>query len=416
VVIPGGVNSPARAFESVGGDPVFIHHGSGSRIWDIDGNGYIDYVCSWGPLIFGHAHPRVVEAVQQACVRGTSFGAPTLAETALARLIISMVPSIEMVRLVNSGTEATMSAVRVARGYSGREKIVKFTGCWHGHGDSFLIKAGSSALTLGTPDSPGVPRGVAGDTISVPYNDPEAVRQVIAQNRGEIAAVIVEPVAGNMGLVLPRPGFLEQLREMTAEENIVLIFDEVISGFRVAAGGAQQRYGVIPDMTCLGKIVGGGLPLAAYGGRREIMEQVSPLGRRISQAGTLSGNPLAVAAGLAQLEMLAADGIYAKLESTAAALARGMRENLAKLGLDYRVYQVGGMMGLFFTADDIVDYRTASTADGESFARYFRAALERGVYLAPSPYECMFPSLVHDVDDVEQTLHLQFEALRVAHA
>lgn len=413
--IPGGVNSPARAFGAVGGDPPFIDYGQGSRIFDIDGNEYIDYVCSWGPLIFGHAHPRVVDAVSMACSRGTSFGAPTTLETALARQVADMVPSVEMLRLVSSGTEATMSAVRLARGVTGRDKIVKFEGCWHGHGDSFLIKAGSSALTLGAPDSPGIPAGVAADTIALPYNDADALEQAIRQHPDQIAAVIVEPVGGNMGLVLPRPGFLERLRQLTRAAGTILIFDEVITGFRVAPGGAQERFGVLPDLTCLGKIVGGGLPLAAYGGRREYMEHVSPCGRRISQAGTLSGNPLAVAAGLEQLRMLSEPGVYDRLEAIATRLAEGMRANLSTLCLDYRVYQLGGLVCLFFTGQEIVDHASVSTADTELFGRYFRAALERGIYLPPSQYECLFPSLVHSDEDVERTLEIQLDALRAAH-
>jgi glutamate-1-semialdehyde 2,1-aminomutase len=413
--IPGGVNSPARAFGAVGGNPRFIERGHGAHIFDIDGNQYIDYVCSWGPLIFGHAHPRVVKAVQQACERGTSFGAPTELETRLARQVVEMVPSVELVRMVNSGTEATMAAVRVARGYTGRDKVIKFEGCWHGHGDSFLIRAGSSALTLGAPDSPGVPEGVARTTITLPFNNAEAVKRAVQENRGEVAAIIVEPVAGNMGTVPPRRGFLETLRQVASEEGIVLIFDEVITGFRVAPGGAQERFGVLPDMTCLGKILGGGLPAAAYGGRREIMQQVSPLGKKISQAGTLSGNPLAMAAGLEQLDMLSEPGVYERLESIAGQLEEGMRQNLKKLGLKYTLHRVGAMMCLFFTAREVVDFVSLAGVDLERFRRYFWKMMEGGVYLAPSQYECMFPSAVHTDQDIEKTLRAHFDALKAIH-
>lgn len=414
-VIPGGVNSPARAFGAVGGSPRFVDRGNGARLYDVDGVAYIDYVCSWGPLIFGHAHPRVVKAVQEACARGTSFGAPTKIETELAERIVAMVPSIEMVRMVNSGTEATMSAVRLARGHTGRDKILKFEGCWHGHGDSFLIKAGSSALTLGAPDSPGIPQGVADSTLTVPYNDAEAVRSTVRDNSGQIAAIIVEPVAGNMGTVLPGEGFLASLRQIADEEGICLIFDEVITGFRVGPGGAQERYGIEPDLTCLGKIVGGGLPAAAYGGKREIMENVSPLGIKVSQAGTLSGNPLAMAAGLEQLKMLAEPGVYDQLEAICSAMANGMAENLRKLGLSYAINRVGGMLCMFFTERQVVDFASVGTVDLERFKRYFWAMLEGGVYLAPSQYECMFPSLAHGEMEVEQTLRVHYEALKAVH-
>ena len=412
--IPGGVNSPARAFGGVGGGPPFMSRGQGAYIHDIDGNKYIDYVCSWGPLLFGHAHPRVVAAIKEACDRGTSFGAPTQVETELARQVAALVPGVDMVRMVNSGTEATMSAVRLARGHSGREKLIKFEGCWHGHGDSFLIKAGSSALTLGAPDSPGVPAGVAADTITLPYNNLPAVKQAVAQNPGQVAGIIVEPVAGNMGLVPPQPGFLEGLRELATREDIVLIFDEVITGFRVGPGGAQERFGVIPDLTCLGKIVGGGLPVGAYGGKRAIMENMLPVGQ-ISQAGTLSGNPLAMTAGLTQLTMLAEEGVYQRLEGGAGSLAQGTRENLDSLGLKYQVEQVGGMVCLFFTETPIIDFASVATADTEAFKRYFWACLEGGIYLAPSQYECMFPSLAHSEGDIEETLRVQYQALRAAH-
>ncbi|MBT7547924.1 MAG: glutamate-1-semialdehyde 2,1-aminomutase, partial [Gemmatimonadetes bacterium] len=362
-VIPGGVNSPARAYGAVGGGPRFIDRGVGSHLYDIDGREYIDYVCSWGPLILGHAHPRVVSALQEACGKGTSFGAPTQVETELAELIVASVPSIDMVRMVNSGTEATMSAVRLARGFTGRDKVLKFEGCWHGHGDSFLIRAGSSALTLGVPDSPGIPQGVADLTLTVAYNDIEAVRKAAKENSAEIAAIIVEPVAGNMGTVLPHDGFLAGLRQVADEEGIVLIFDEVITGFRVGLGGAQERFGITPDLTCLGKIVGGGLPAAAYGGRRDIMENVSPLGMKVSQAGTLSGNPLAMTAGLEQLKMLSEPGVYDRLERISASLADGMAENLRKLGLDYAINRVGGMLCMFFTDGAVGDFAAVGTVD-----------------------------------------------------
>ncbi len=414
-VIPGGVNSPARAYGAVGGGPRFIDRGVGSRLYDIDGREYIDYVCSWGPLIFGHAHPRVVSALQEACGKGTSFGAPTQIETELAELIVASVPSIDMVRMVNSGTEATMSAVRLARGFTGRDKVLKFEGCWHGHGDSFLIRAGSSALTLGAPDSPGIPQGVADSTLTVAYNDIEAVRKAAKENSAEIAAIIVEPVAGNMGTVLPHDGFLAGLRQVADEEGIVLIFDEVITGFRVGLGGAQERFGITPDLTCLGKIVGGGLPAAAYGGRRDIMENVSPLGMKVSQAGTLSGNPLAMTAGLEQLKMLSEPGVYDRLELISASLADGMAENLRKLGLDYAINRVGGMLCMFFTDGAVGDFAAVGTVDLERFNRYFWAMLDRGVYLAPSQYECMFPSLAHTDQDIDETLRVHFEALKEVH-
>ena len=414
-VIPGGVNSPARAYGAVGGGPRFIDRGVGSHLYDIDGREYIDYVCSWGPLILGHAHPRVVSALQEACGKGTSFGAPTQVETELAELIVASVPSIDMVRMVNSGTEATMSAVRLARGFTGRDKVLKFEGCWHGHGDSFLIRAGSSALTLGVPDSPGIPQGVADLTLTVAYNDIEAVRKAAKENSAEIAAIIVEPVAGNMGTVLPHDGFLAGLRQVADEEGIVLIFDEVITGFRVGLGGAQERFGITPDLTCLGKIVGGGLPAAAYGGRRDIMENVSPLGMKVSQAGTLSGNPLAMTAGLEQLKMLSEPGVYDRLERISASLADGMAENLRKLGLDYAINRVGGMLCMFFTDGAVGDFAAVGTVDLERFNRYFWAMLDRGVYLAPSQYECMFPSLAHTDLDIDETLRAHFEALKEVH-
>ncbi len=413
--IPGGVNSPARAFGAVGGGPRFFARGKGSRVWDIDGNEYIDYVCSWGPLILGHAHPRVVAKIGQTCADGTSFGAPTLLETQLARQIVQMVPSVEKVRMVSSGTEATMSAIRLARGYTGREKIIKFDGCWHGHGDSFLIKAGSSSLTLGAPDSPGIPQGIADNTLTVAYNDAEAVKQALRENPGEIAAIIVEPVAGNMGTVPPVEGFLQALRTLASDDGCLLIFDEVITGFRVGPGGAQALYGVTPDLTCLGKIVGGGLPAAAYGGRADIMDNVSPMGKKVSQAGTLSGNPLAMAAGLEQLQILSEDGTYQRLEEVASRLETGMRENLDRLGLPYPINRVGGMLCMFFTEHPVTRFADLATVDLERFSRYFWACLQRGIYLAPSQYECMFPSVAHSDEDIEKTLVIHYDALRAVH-
>ena len=411
-VIPGGVNSPARAFGPVGGQPLFISRGSGSKVYDADGREYIDYVCSWGPLVLGHAPPGVVERLKRTCEQGTSFGAPTETEVEMARLVTELVPGVEMVRMVNSGTEATMSAVRLARGYTGREKVIKFEGCWHGHADSFLIQAGSSALTTGVPSSPGVTAGTAADTLTAPYNDLEAVKRIVAENRDEIAAVIVEPVAGNMGVIPPADGFLEGLRELTADSEIVLIFDEVITGFRVHPGGAQALYGVTPDLTTLGKIIGGGLPVGAFGGRREIMSHISPLGKGVSQAGTLSGNPLAMTAGYETLRRLREPGAYESLEGKAAALEAGFRENLRSLGLPFRLNRVGSMMTLFFTDRPVTRYEAAVACDQEAFARYFRVMLEQGVYLAPSQFEATFVSLAHTEADIDRTVKAQHTALK----
>lgn len=411
-VIPGGVNSPARAFGPVGGQPLFITRGSGSKVYDADGREYIDYVCSWGPLVLGHAPPGVVERLKRTCEQGTSFGAPTETEVEMARLVTELVPGVEMVRMVNSGTEATMSAVRLARGYTGHEKVIKFEGCWHGHADSFLIQAGSSALTTGVPSSPGVTAGTAGDTLTAPYNDLEAVKRIVAENRDEIAAVIVEPVAGNMGVIPPADGFLEGLRELTADSEIVLIFDEVITGFRVHPGGAQALYGVTPDLTTLGKIIGGGLPVGAFGGRREIMSHISPLGKGVSQAGTLSGNPLAMTAGYETLRRLREPGAYESLEGKAAALEAGFRENLRSLGLPFRLNRVGSMMTLFFTDRPVTRYEAAVACDQEAFARYFRVMLEQGVYLAPSQFEATFVSLAHTEADIDRTVKAQHTALK----
>lgn len=411
-VIPGGVNSPARAYGPVGGDPLFIVKGEGARIVDADEASYIDFVGSWGPLILGHAHPEIVAAVNAAAAGGTSFGAPTEIEVKMAQLVTEMVPSVEMVRMVNSGTEATMSAIRLARGHTGRNKIVKFEGCWHGHADSFLIQAGSSALTMGAPSSPGVTPGTAADSITVPFNDLEAVEKAVVENRDEIAAVIVEPVAGNMGVIPPVPGFLQGLRDITAEMGIVLIFDEVITGFRVSQGGAQELYGVTPDLTTLGKIIGGGLPVGAFGGRREIMSDISPLGKMVSQAGTLSGNPLAMTAGYETLRRLQEPGVYEALEAKAQALETGILENLKALGLNYQTNRVGSIMTLFFTDVPVASFDAANACDQDLFARYFREMLNRGVYLAPSQFEAAFVSLAHSDADIDETIKANYEALK----
>ncbi len=411
-VIPGGVNSPARAYGPVGGDPRFIVKGEGARIVDADGRSYIDFVGSWGPLILGHAHPEIVAAVNAAAAGGTSFGAPTEIEVKMAQLVTEMVPSVEMVRMVNSGTEATMSAIRLARGHTGRNKIVKFEGCWHGHADSFLIQAGSSALTMGAPSSPGVTPGTAADSITVPFNDLEAVEKAVVENRDEIAAVIVEPVAGNMGVIPPAPGFLQGLRDITTEMGIVLIFDEVITGFRVSQGGAQELYGVTPDLTTLGKIIGGGLPVGAFGGRREIMSDISPLGKMVSQAGTLSGNPLAMTAGYETLRRLQEPGVYDALEAKAQALEIGILDNLKALGLKYQTNRVGSIMTLFFTEAPVTSFDAANACDQDLFARYFREMLNRGVYLAPSQFEAAFVSLVHSDADIDKTIKANYEALK----
>ena len=410
-MIPGGVNSPARAYGPVGGDPLFIVKGEGARIVDADGASYIDFVGSWGPLILGHAHPEIVAAVNAAAAGGTSFGAPTEIEVKMAQLVTEMVPSVEMVRMVNSGTEATMSAIRLARGHTGRNKIVKFEGCWHGHADSFLIQAGSSALTMGAPSSPGVTPGTAADSITVPFNDLEAVEKAVVENGDEIAAVIVEPVAGNMGVIPPEPGFLQGLRDVTAEMDIVLIFDEVITGFRVSRGGAQELYGVTPDLTTLGKIIGGGLPVGAFGGRREIMLDISPLGKMVSQAGTLSGNPLAMTAGYETLRRLE-PGVYEALEAKAQALETGILENLKALGLNYQTNRVGSIMTLFFTEVPVASFDAANACDQDLFARYFREMLNRGVYLAPSQFEAAFVSLAHSDADIDKTIKANYEALK----
>lgn len=409
--IPGGVNSPVRAFKSVGGNPVYIAKGEGSRITDVDGNSYIDYIGSWGPLILGHAHPKVLAAIQEAAVLGTSFGAPTERETEMAKLVCEIVPSVEVVRMVNSGTEATMSALRLARGYTKRNKIMKFEGCYHGHADSLLIKAGSGVATLGLPDSPGVPEATAVNTITVPYNDLESVKLAFENFGADLAAVIVEPIAGNMGVVPPQPGFLEALREITQQHGTLLIFDEVMTGFRVSRGGAQELYGITPDLTTMGKVIGGGLPVGAYGGKREIMQQIAPAGP-IYQAGTLSGNPLAMAAGLTTLQELGQPGAYEKLEALSARLSEGLAENARKLGIPHTLNRVGSMVCLFFTDTPVVNYDTAKTADLDKFSAYFRYLLEEGVMIPPSQFEGMFVSLAHTEEDIERTIDASYKAMK----
>jgi glutamate-1-semialdehyde 2,1-aminomutase len=411
--LPRGVNSPVRAFKAVGGDPVFIARGRGALLYDVDGNEYLDYVASWGPLILGHLHPEVVAALQECLERGTSFGAPTELETELARAIVKAVPSVEMVRLVNSGTEATMSALRLARGYTGRNKIVKFEGCYHGHADFLLIRAGSGALTLGVPSSPGVPASTAANTITAPYNDLDTVEKIFAQEGEEIAAVIVEPVAGNMGVVPPREGFLEGLREITRRYGSLLIFDEVMTGFRVAYGGAQELYHLDPDLTCLGKVIGGGLPVGAYGGKSEIMEQVAPAGP-VYQAGTLSGNPLAVTAGLMTLKILNRPGTYAELERKSALLEAGLTAAAREAGLPVTFNRVGSMFCTFFTETPVVDYASACTSNLSRFAVFFRSMLEEGIYLAPSQFEAGFMSLVHTEKQIERTVEAARRAFSAA--
>ncbi len=409
-VMPGGVNSPVRAYKAVDMTPIAIERGTGSRVYDIDGHEYIDYVLSYGPLILGHAPEPVVEALKAATEKGTSFGAPTELETKMAELVTSIVPSLETVRMVNSGTEATMSALRLARGYTGRSKILKFAGCYHGHADSLLIKAGSGVATLGLPDSPGVPKSTAEHTVTVPYNDLDSVRIAFEKFGDDIAAVIVEPVAGNMGTVPPLPGFLEGLREVTTEFGALLIFDEVMTGFRVRYGGAQSYYRVTPDITTLGKVIGGGLPVGAYGGKRDIVEQVAPSGP-IYQAGTLSGNPLAMTAGYTTLRELGKPGVYDDLISKTKRLAEGFREAAEDVGVPCQVNQVGTMLTCFFTDGPVTNYEEASQVDKKRFAAYFRRMIEQGIMIAPSPFETMFMSTAHTDSDIEQTVAAHRKAL-----
>jgi glutamate-1-semialdehyde 2,1-aminomutase len=402
-IIPGGVNSPVRAFKSVGIDPLFIKKAYGSAIFDVDGNEFIDYVGSWGPMILGHCHPKVTEAVKRSIDNGCSFGAPTELEVELARMVVEAVPSIEMVRMVSSGTEATMSAIRLARAYTGKDMIIKFAGCYHGHSDSLLVKAGSGAATFGVPDSPGVPADFARHTLTAEFNSLESVTNLISGNRDQVACIILEPIAGNMGTVPPAEGFLEGLRAICDGEGIVLIFDEVMTGFRVAYGGAQELYGVTPDMTTLGKIIGGGLPVGAFGGKKEIMEMLSPSGG-VYQAGTLSGNPLAMTAGIETLKVLREDGFYEKLEEKSSFLTEGIRDVAKKSGLPLYLTRVGSMFCMFFNRADVRNWTTAAASDTAAFATYFRAMLAEGIYLAPSQFETAFVSAAHSNTDMEKTI------------
>lgn len=410
--IPGGVNSPVRAFRAVGGNPLFIKRAKGAYLYDEDGNEFVDLINSWGPMILGHAYPGVEEAVKKALTTSPSFGAPTAREVEMAELICSIVPSVEKVRMVNSGTEATMSAIRIARGHTGRDKIIKMEGCYHGHGDSFLIAAGSGALTFGTPDSPGVTKGTAKDTLIAPFNSLPGVTKIIEENENEIAAIILEPVVGNMGCVPPQPGYLQGLRMLCDKHNIVLIFDEVMTGFRLALGGAQELYNVTPDMTTMGKIIGGGLPVGAYGGKKEIMDLVSPVGP-VYQAGTLSGNPLAMAAGLTMLHYLKQNPlVYQQINRSTSSLVEGIRKQLYETGLNYTINQVGSMFTLFFTDKQVIDFDTAKTSDTKQFAAYFQAMLQQGIYLAPSQYEAMFISTAIDDRIIDQILSASKKALK----
>lgn len=409
-LIPGGVNSPVRAFKAVGGNPIFIQRAAGSKIYDVDGHEFIDYVCSWGPMILGHAHPQVIDAIRQAAEKGTSYGAPTELEVELARMITKAVPSVEMVRMVSSGTEATMSALRLARAFTKRDKILKFEGCYHGHSDSLLVKAGSGVATLGIPDSPGVPSDLAKLTLNVPFNNLEAVKEVFKSRGEEIAAVILEPVVGNAGVIVPKKDFLPGLREISQRYGSLLIFDEVITGFRLSFGGAQALYGIKPDLTTFGKIIGGGLPVGAYGGRLEIMEMIAPSGP-VYQAGTLSGNPLAMTAGLETLKILARPGVYDELDKKAGFLCQGMAENARELGIPTYFSRIGSMFSMFFTAVEVTDYDSAKTSNTARFGRYFLRMLEEGINIAPSQFEAGFVSLAHSQGDLEKTISAGYQAL-----
>ena len=410
-IIPGGVNSPVRACKSVGADPLFIERGEGCMIYDADGNRYIDYIGSWGPLILGHRHPAVVDAIISVLERGTSFGAPTDLEIQLAQMVIDAVDSVDVVRMVNSGTEATMSAIRLARGATGRDFVIKFDGCYHGHADTLLVAAGSGVATLGIPGSPGVPEAVVQHTISLPFNDKDAIEKVMEEKGDKIACVIVEPVAGNMGMVPPADGFLETLREVTEKHGAVLIFDEVMTGFRVAYGGAQSLYGIVPDLTCFGKVIGGGLPVGAYGGKKDLMSQIAPQGV-VYQAGTLSGNPIAMTAGIATLEQLKKDGVYESLEKSSGRLVAGLANAAQKAGVAARVGHVGSMLGMFFTDQDVACFDDAKTCDLELFSKFYQGMRQQGVYIAPSQFEALFLSTAHADEHIDATVNAVEQVLK----
>ncbi|MCH7623230.1 MAG: glutamate-1-semialdehyde 2,1-aminomutase [Nitrospinae bacterium] len=412
-VMPGGVNSPVRAFNAVGGNPLFIQSARGATITDVDGNEFIDYVSSWGPLILGHAHPEIVEAINQQAGLGTSYGAPTKLEITLAEKVTRAFPSMEIVRMVNSGTEAVMSAIRLTRGITDRDKILKFEGCYHGHADSMLVKAGSGLLSLGAPECPGIVADLAEKTLTLPFNDSDSVEKLFADQGTEIACIIVEAIAGNMGVIPPKEGFLQTLRDVTRQSGSLLIFDEVITGFRVALGGAQSLFDIQPDITCLGKIIGGGLPVGAYGGSKKIMDNISPTGS-VYQAGTLSGNPLAMAAGNKMLDLLSGNQVYEDLERKSDQLCRGFQENAGQLGITAQFTRVGSMFSMFFTSDEIVDFHSVKTCDTEFFKRYFNAMLEEGIYIAPSQFEAGFMTTAHTEKDIEQTIEANFKALKIA--